>query len=51
MSEQFEQKPSMDLEGVKPLTPEKDRPIKIWGGSNRSRKTQSEKLPVFSSCF
>jgi len=32
MSEQFEQKPSMDLEGVKPLTLEKESPIKIWGG-------------------
>jgi hypothetical protein len=29
MSEQFEEKPSMDLEGVKPLTPEKEPPMKI----------------------
>jgi len=31
MSKQFGKKPSMDLEGVKPLTLEKESPIKIWG--------------------
>jgi hypothetical protein len=32
MSEQFEQKPSMDLKEVKRLTSEKEPPIKVWGG-------------------
>jgi len=31
MSDQFEQKPPMSLEGVKPETHEKEPPIKIWG--------------------
>jgi hypothetical protein len=51
MSEQFEKKPSMDLEGVKPLTPEKDPPIKIWGGVTDPTKHDAKNFRYLVHAF
>jgi len=51
MSEQFGQKPSMNCEEVKPLIPEKEPPVKIWGGVTDPEKHNPENFRYLVHAF
>jgi len=51
MSDQFEQKPPINFEEVKPVTPEKEPPIKIWGEVTDPKEHNPKKFRYLVHAF